>query len=1475
MQVSHLGNDDAFNNAIAQCHGDLALSLVNTWVTIGLTAGFFLLSIVEIVFLLRKPTVVRAPAVLLISKLTTGTLYAASVIALLVLDVTQQGRQTQCSLTLEVLNVLAACSAIILSISAHFKSHRPPTVLCSFLFVLLIANVARCQELWLAVRDKPDHTYAAVFATSTVIQLFFLVVNAKLHAGWMDWQDNIHSPEETSSIFSLGLYSWLNQLLWKGYKNILGLDDLYPLDQTIAANPDGKGIGIRSDPGSKHSDWDILMWVVKPLIKPLVLPIFPRLCLVAFNFCQPFYIQSLLDFITAGSEGSHTKASGLIGAAILIYTGIAVSTSLYWYYQERAQSIMRAYLVTAIYQKTREIRSTGDKAAVTLMSTDVDRIYTGMRNMHEIWVNLIQIALACWLLQRQLGLAFLAPLVLVALSFASSFALSKYAIKYQRNWMHYIEKRISVTSSVLSHIKEYRISGLITPVRDFVQAKRVEEIHHGAKSRSLIASSATLSQIPQIVAPVVAFSLGPRVISNANAYTALSYLSLLTSPLMITLQSIPITAACFACLKRIHEFLAIEPRLDPRLSDSRELVLDNITSDSMQEKPQEAIIAVRAGQFGWNASTPVLKNINFTLAQSSFMFITGPVAAGKSTLCKALLGEVPHSKGHILLNVAANKVSFCDQTPFLVNGSVMENITGFSSFDELRYKEVIHATLLRDDLATFPQGDRTKVGSKGVSLSGGQRQRISLARALYHDADVLILDDIFTGLDANTQRNVCQRVFGPKGLLRRRKATVVLCTQAIQFMEVADQVMELSSDGTLSKRERPSGFMLAESQPPSSSTSITNKDGEEQPRSQLETSSEADLKNTALPNVGDSVSERKGARPATTADFAIYRHYISSIGITPFAIYLILVACVGFSNNFPTVWVGLWSADSIDPSPSRSFAFYMGIFGLLAAIALLAVFAAGLLVLRLFVRLSGTNLHEQTLNTALHSSLRFLTNTDTGTILNLFSQDMTIIDSQLPRMINNMCFSSATGLGQAIVIAISSAYLAISYPFLAAILYVVQKFYLPTSKQLRILDLEAKSPLYTQFLDTLNGLVTIRAYGWFPRLAAQNKELLDTSQRPSYLLAMAQQWLLLTMNMVVAFLATILAVLATRLVGGADASSVGAGMVMLMTFGTTLTSMVNSYTGLEISLGGISRLKTFSETTDREDKAGEDVVPPEEWPTRGKITLQNVTASYRDDADSPVISNLSLEIQPGQKVALCGRTGSGKSSLVALLLRLIDPLTPLPTETSSSSSILIDDIPLTTVDRTTLRSRLIAASQDTIFLPGEANTFRNNLDPWGAAGSEEDITAVLEAVQLSGAVAARGGLDAPMGENDLSAGQKQLFSLGRAILRRRARARRTSGDLGPTNDDDSGSDSRDGGVLLLDEVTASVDRETERIVMELVRREFAAYTVIMVTHSVEAAMGCDRVVVMDKGRAVEDGAPRVLMEREDGEFRALAYAQGA
>ncbi|ETS77081.1 hypothetical protein PFICI_10955 [Pestalotiopsis fici W106-1] len=1436
----------------------------------------------------RKPTVVNAPVFQLI-KLGAITTYVGLELALLILVAVGSFRATTMFVAASALKLVSALAMITLSVVDHSRSPRPSVLLSSYLFLTLLLDGAQARTLFLlSASDKPELTYSSIFAAAMALKAAILLLEAQRKSRWVSWPDNEgekeHSPEETSGIFSLGVFFWLNRLFAEGYSKVLGLADLYPLDRSLNGRLLHDEFSRTMDYAKLQGDQYGLVKVLVPTLRvPLLLPVAPRLALLGFTFCQPLFLEKLLDHLAA-PQIEDNVGYGFIGAAVLIYTGIAVSYALTSYFHHRARTMLRSILVTEIFDKATKARMGGgggtsndDSAALTLMSTDMERIRVGLARLHDIWASIIQAGLAGWLLYNRIGLAFLVPIGLVTACFGGLGVLVKFTGDSQRSWMERVQRRVGLTATVIASMKNLKISGLSGVVGGLVQELRVVELAAGTRFLQIVIVAALLGFTPLLVGPPLTFAAaGGRALDVSRMFTSLSYLLLLTRPLADVFQAIPQFLSALACLGRIQAFLECETRHDFRrvLADLR---LNSEKPSNESGASSEGVasvhpITIENGSFGWEPDKFSLRDINTRIPKSSLTMAIGPVGSGKSTLCKALLGEIPYSQGSVVLSNRFPHVGFCDQTAFLSNGSIRDNIVGFTPFEPSRYHEVIEATALAFDIATLPKGDGTNIGSDGITLSGGQKQRVSLARALYLHSDLLVLDDIFSGLDADTEDQVFRRVFGPEGLLRRRGTTVVLCTHSVRHLPAADYIIALGQ-GTIAEQGTLDELMAgpeegyvqrlglrspSDSDVTSDASTPKDSGGAQEPASLVlaATTSHASL---AAPNVDES---RK------VGDKTVYKHYIKSMGWFLAAWSLFFAALWGFFTNFSTVWLTYWTDDANSAHPKHGYAYYAGIYALLQISGMISLLLLGVALFIVSVKRAGANLHQDALKTLMRAPLRFFTKTDTGVVTNLFSQDLNLIDTELPDAVLNTLFCVSQAIGQAAVMLTSSPYLAISYPFLGALLYIVQWFYLRTSRQLRLLDLEAKSPLYTHFLDTLKGITTLRAFGFIPNEISKNSHLIDSSQRPAYLLLMIQSWLNLVLDLVVMVMAAVLTTLAVRL--HSNAGFAGASLVTLMSFGDNLSGIVTYWTKLETSIGAIARLKTFNETVAPEDQEQETIVPPEQWPQNGAIELKGVSASYDDNDTNGAPPNLALRdihlsIKQGEKVAICGRTGSGKSSLVALLLKLLDSVPE-----TADEAIIIDQTPLRRVDRGALRQRLIAVPQEAVFLP-DGSTFRRNLDPSDSAASSsaEACRDVLVAVGMWDFVRDRGGLDAGMSPGTLSAGQRQLLSLGRALLRRRVRAAQGLGlGLG------SSGGGSEGGVLLLDEVSSSVDHHTEKVMQDIIRTEFQAYTVVAVSHRLDMIMDFDRVVVMDTGEIVEVGNPMVLAGEEGTRFGDLVRAGG-
>ncbi|KGO73238.1 ABC transporter, integral membrane type 1 [Penicillium italicum] len=1370
---------------------------------------FIVTSLWRTLYQARKPTVVNAPVFQLI-KLGAITTYVGLELSLLILVATGSFHVTNMFIASSVLNLVSALLMITLSVVDHSRSPKPSALLSSYLFLTLFLDVAQARTLFLSSDDKPELTYSSIFVTAIALKTGILLLEAQQKSRWVGWDEKDHSPEETSGIFSLGVFFWLNKMFLDGYSKILTIGDLYPLDSSFNARPLHDEFLKNMDYSNLKGDkFGLVKVLIRTLKVPLLVPIPARLVLLCFTFCQPLFLEKLLDYLSQPVLDKNF-GYGFIGASLLIYSGLAISMGFYWYFHHRMRTMAKSILVTEIFIKATQARiGTGDDSALTLMSTDMERIDMGFRNLHEIWASMVQAALAAWMLYIRIGVVFVAPVAIVIVCFIGLGILIHFTGDSQRSWMAGVQKRVGLTATVIASMKNLKLSGLSVAMGDFVQDLRVQELAAGSRFRKIVIVAALFGFIPLLISPPLTFAFTQKTFNASTMFTSLSFLTLLTNPLSQVFQSIPQLVSGLACLGRIQAFLECETRQDFRqvLDDVRrnaEKARADTGTISDSESDSVDPIVIKSGNFGWEADDFVLRNVNTRVPKSSLTIVVGPVGSGKTTLCKAILGEIPFSEGSVVLGTGFPHVGFCEQTAFLSNGSIKDNIVGFSPHNNERYAEVIKATSLDFDFATLPQGDQTNIGSDGIVLSGGQKKRVSLARALYLQSNLLVLDDIFSGLDADTEEKVFQQVFGPDGLLKQRGSTVVLCTHSIRHLPAADHVIALGNgtiieQGSFQELMASQGYIqrlgLKGSSDDAASTenkTSTKKTSQEPKPEMLQTT----MTNKSSIAPGADASRKIG-------DKTVYKHYFKSMGWFLAASSLLFGVLFGFFTNFPTVWLTYWTDDISSEHPTHPYAYYA---------------VLGVLILIVSVERAGASLHQEALRTLIQAPLSFFTNTDTGVVTNLFSQDLNLIDTELPNATMNTIFSM---------------------------------FYLRTSRQLRLLDLEAKSPLYTHFLDTVKGITTLRAFGFIPDDVDKNTRLIDASQRPAYLLLMIQQWLTLVLDLVVMVIAVVMTTLAVRL--HSSSGFAGASLFSLMSFGESISGIVVFYTKLETSIGAIARLKLFNENVKPEDRDEEDIIPPIQWPQNGVVELKGVSASYGAE-DQPentskiALRNINLTINTGERVAICGRTGSGKSSLMALLLKILDPLP------ETAGNAIIDNTPLHLINRSALRERIIAVPQEAVFLP-DGSTFRANLDP-SDVSTPEECEVVLVAVGLWKFVQERGGLDVGMSAGTLSAGQRQLMSLGRALLRRFIRAR-------------NGSNC---GLLLLDEVSSSVDHETERVMQDIIRVEFKDYTVIAVSHRLDMIMDFDRVVVMDTGEIVEVGNPALLAGQPETRFGDLVRA---
>ncbi|KAK2779173.1 ABC transporter [Colletotrichum kahawae] len=1044
-------------------------------------------------------------------------------------------------------------------------------------------------------------------------------------------------------------------------------------------------------------------------------PIIPRLCLSVFTFAQPFLINTTVSFV--GQEKPDGNfGRGLIGAWALVYLGIAISNSIFQYHNLRFATRLRGGLVALIYQQAINTREadTGDITAVALMGTDVERIHMSMSVFHLLWSSLLDIIIASWLLGLQLSLACLAPIILVLVFIAAMSKISMATNTAQKRWIEKIQERLRVTTTMLSEMKAVKMLGLTQVMSNTVQNLRTDEIETSKSFRKLLALS------PINLAPIVTFGIYVVIsvywkndtLLPAQAFTSIALISLLTTPVVAFIQILPMVVQSLACFDRIQDFCNYgssrkteDKPVNPSSSSTQ-------TTSPAQKEPQglpksshssqEPVLSFSGESFGWKEEQTLLHDINVQIQPNAVTTIVGPVGSGKSNLLSAMLGNMirtsPMTKKCRDERVGSEEIAYCSQTPWLENGTIRQNILGVSAYEEKWYDTVTLACGLEPDFQALHMGDFTLVGSQGGNLSGGQKQRIALARAVYARKRIVILDDIFSGMDARTAHHVSTCLIGRDGLLRRLRASVIIATHS-------------------------------------------------------------------------------------------------------------------------PVWVKWWS-ESNSSNANQNVGYFMGIYALFGVLGTLSSSIAAWFAFIDIISNTALKLHSDLLRTTVSATFAFFSKIDNGEILNRFSEDMQLLDMDLPSNLLNYTSTGVTILAKVIILVVFSQYLGATLPFLCAILYFLQRFYLQTSRQVRLLGIEAKAPLYTHFSESVAGVATIRAFGWQEQYQERNYEHVDESQRPSYTQGCIQAWLTFVLNLIVAVLAVILVVIVVTWHHKFSAGSVGVSLVMIIGFSEVLARLIQSWTKLESSIGAVARVRRFVSDTETEPAAGR-VTSPMNWPRAGAVTFSDVVASYGSDS-SPVLKKLSLAVEGGQHVAICGRSGSGKTSLIMTLLQMTD---------MKEGMIDIDGVDVSTLLQSELRACINVIPQDPFLMPGSV---RFNLNPYGNNLDDNRLIQALERVGVWSLVQDQGGLDAEMNVNAWSAGQKQLLCLARAMLRR-------------------------SNILILDEAMSS---ETEAVMQDIVDSDFKGCTVLAVMHRLKHVTHYDKVALLGDGKLLEFDDPESLISGE-------------
>ncbi|KAH9846462.1 P-loop containing nucleoside triphosphate hydrolase protein [Lenzites betulinus] len=1255
---------------------------------------------------------------------------------------------------------------------------------------------------------------------------------------------------ENAGFISHVFVTWELPLLWKGRQGTLELDQLPPLDSEMDTDKlYSRFKAVWDAERAQHVDNASLARAIAFAFYPTFFgPVVPAIVRSLAQAVQPLMVNAIINFLQSHSKNDREAEPAqwgwaLAGAFAIVFLSLAGATGQYFYYVYRGGAYIRAALVEAIYRKTLRLSadSLADAAggdASNLMSVDIERITLAIDPLHQLWSSSIVIAIGLYILWTQIRASFVAAVIVTAVCMIVTPILSRHIDDLQEAWSAVTDGRVRLISSILHQITGVKLSAYEPEL-----VRKVESVRHteltamrrfwGDFAVVVCITNTAMNMLSLFTLgtyAIVSFLSGNGSLDTARLFTSYTVLTIIAAPLFSVGQNYGTVLAAYGSLKRIQTFLNAPECMDPHGQDP-----DLVEKREYQPTPDDKRSEIREtdntfqlqGTFGWGEKK-VLEDISLCVPAKKTTAIIGRVGSGKTTLLMSLLGETTVI-GNISRTPIRDNIAFCSQVPWLRTSlSIEQNILFTSSMDRDWFNTTVRACALDVDFGTTNLDGRLAKG-----LSGGQKARIALARAVYSRCQVVFLDDVFAALDGTTSAHVFDALLGSSGLLKGR--TVVLATNKLSHLQRVDKIVMLSDGGIV---EQGTFQELTSANGP---TATLMRDHSQSPSTAEEPVPQITAYDDTLEDIDKAEAEQEeiDAIQHGSSGISVYLHYFAGAGYTYMSIYgIFLVVTVAIQIITP-VYLQLWAAanDNGDGSESSILGRYLGGYAAVEvayAIAFTTVFYY--FIMRL-VPGASESLHSSALNSVMNSPMAFFGSTSAGKIISRFSQDIFIVDFEFPLALHDFGYESTRMLGSAILMIVSVPYLAMVVGFMLVLVYLIQKFYLATSRQLRRLDLSSKSPLYTLFAETveLNGLLTIRAARNSAPYVAVNSALLARSQTPFYLTNVSRLWLATTIGVLTAIINTCFVLIAVATRNSTSAGLFAVGFSQAVSLQDIISLVLTSWTQLEIAAVAIERNLEYTRLPPEEDdvSAAGKVVPDPSWPSRGDIEFDGVVARY-DGQTEPSLKGITWSARGGTNVGLCGRTGSGKSTMLLAILRALD----------IEGRVSIDHLNTADIPRRTLRRSITVVPQDPLIIDG---TLRENVDLSGEK-TDAEIWAAIEASQLKDVV---GGfehkLEQPLSArgNELSKGQTQMLALARALLRRNR-------------------------IVLLDEATGNLDVETDRAVQGTIRAAFSDCTVVTVAHRIRTIADYDQVVVLDSGRILEVGAPAVLLENEGSAFARLA-----
>lgn len=1282
------------------------------------------------------------------------------------------------------------------------------------------------------------------------------------------------TPEATASWLSRCWFAWVDPILTAGYTRPMEKDDLYLLRADRCSDRLGAQLMDALDKRQKRrQDWmqenpdkankpakiPPLMWAMNDVVfRYFWIGGLLKLLADVGTITSPLLLRALITFGRQSYDMRENQAQAPhLGRGVGLAIGLFLVQALCVFLNVHAFNrgfgtgiILRGALIQAIFQRgmnlstrARTAGGLGVSKLVTLISADATRIDYAGQFFHMAWTSAVQIVICIALLIWSLKYSALPGIAVLVLMSPVQTAITKRLFALRKKSMVWTDKRNKAVNEVVGGIRVVKQFAWEQPYSERIAELRAKEMSYHRVRLYLRSLNLALAFATPTIATVLSFTTYALVGNQLDAailFSSLSFFTLLRTPL----QFLPIAWNAVVDAKNAAD--RIEKVFDA------EIQRDQIIRDS--NAPHA--IQIQDASFTWetasSAKTPsenvaTLAEIKLTIPRGALCAIVGGVGSGKSSLISALAGEMRQTSGTVTLS---SSTAVCAQTAWIQSTTIRDNIVFGNVFDPQRYRYVLQKCCLLPDLATLPEGDQTIVGEKGVSLSGGQKQRINIARALYHNSEIVLLDDCLSALDARVAKEIFANVIAGEAM---RGKTRILVTHSLNVLRSCDWIVfmddgRIAEQGTydqlVESKQRVAELLMTHTKDHKDRdhTSVTEETSDSIADKESDTSQSVETVAAIVSDAKAAPEEKVTSTSAATSGKALMQAeerfsgsvsrstYLSYLNAAPLSILLplFIVAVVVFQGStiMSPVWLLWWQSHTF----SQAQGVYMGVYAVLGITQSLGLLSMGIIFSTFTIR-SATTLHRRALQRVLHAPFSFFDTTPQGRITHRFSKDMDTLDNIIGEAMRTLIGTVVQVVGSIVLIAILTPYFLIPVAVILVLYFWIAAYYRSTARELRRIDAGLRSNMHEHFSESLHGLVTIRAFGHVDAFVAENCRRIDKQNRAYWLAQTCQRWLSVRLDFLGSLLILSVAVLVVASRFDISPGETGVALSYILTAQSIFGWMIRHAAELENNMSAVERVLHYANEIEQEKPYHvahvDDKLVEGEWPERGEIRFDGVQARYAS-SESNVLDNLNLHIAAGEKMAFCGRTGAGKSTLVTTLLRTLE---------LSAGRITIDGVDIATMGLHRLRSSISLIPQDAVIYSG---TLRYNLDPLhhcdDATLNDALNRTSLTDLSLDMTITEEGG--------NLSAGQRSLISLARALVRKTR-------------------------IVILDEATASIDQQTDVRIQEVLKTQFESITTLTVAHRIQTILHSDRVCVLDKGRIVEVGRPEELYANEKGAFRGL------